>query len=207
MLTIIRVNFSKKTNKCYLEVDNGVEIAISLDLVMEYQLSVGLSINNDLYEEIIRKHKIISAKQTVHNYVAYKPRTKYQIEQKLKDKEFDNEVIELALDFACEFGYVDDEKYAQMFVQDYLRIKSYGLQRAYFELIKRGIEKSLAENVIRQFEDKNEEWERAQKLADKKIQSIRSKPAEKRKRALVDFLQRRGFNWDIIHRILKDNDY
>jgi len=207
MLKVIRLNFSKKTNKCYLEFDNGVEIAISLDLVMEYQIKAGLSINIDLYEEIIRKHKIMTAKQAVHNYVAYKPRTKFQIEQKLKEKEFDDELINLAIEFACEFGYVDDEKYAEMFVRDYLKLKSYGLQRAYFELKKRGVEKSLAKQVISQFEDKNEEWERAKKLAEKKITTLMSKPAEKRKRALADYLQRRGFNWDIINQIFKEYDY
>ena len=44
-------------------------------------------------------------------------RTEAQLRQKLKQKAFEEDIIEQTIEYVKSFGYIDDAKYAQRFVE------------------------------------------------------------------------------------------
>ena len=68
-----------------------------------------------------KEQKIYLVKQTAFNFVSYKPRTEKQIRQKLRDKGYEKEEADLAIEFLIKFDFVDDAKYAKQFIADFLK--------------------------------------------------------------------------------------
>lgn len=194
----------KYSNKCYLVTDDGEVTEISLDLVMKYSLKKGIEISDDLLKDIYKQQRIFDIKQAALSYASFKPRTTRQVIEKLKQKGFDKEETGIALKFLSDFDLLDDEKFARLFVNDYLKKKSVGKQKIFFELLKKGIDKSIASEAIeRNFPEENK-FEIALKAAEKKLRMLSGKPADKIKNSLYGFLLRQGFENAVIKQVLSD---
>jgi regulatory protein len=174
----------------------------SLDLIMKYQLKKDMLFEESIKEKIIQEQRIINVKQAAYNFACYKQRTRKQVITKLKEKNFESSEISIAIDFLDEFKLLNDEKYAQLFAKEYINRKKCGEKKVYMELLKRGIEKQLAEKTINDIFPQDDKFDLALTNAKKKINMIKSKPLEKQKQLLISHLQRNGFDWDIIKKVL-----
>jgi regulatory protein len=188
---ITRILKRKKNSNCLLFLNNEYFMDFSLDLIMKYQL-----------KKIIQEQRIINVKQAAYNFACYKQRTRKQVITKLKEKNFESSEISIAIDFLDEFKLLNDEKYAQLFAKEYINRKKCGEKKVYMELLKRGIEKQLAEKTINDIFPQDDKFDLALTNAKKKINMIKSKPLEKQKQLLISHLQRNGFDWDIIKKVL-----
>lgn len=201
--TIATILQKKKSSKCKIIFDDDTSIECSLDLVMKYSLGKKEIIDAELETKILNEQRIFDIKQTAINYASYKPRTTYQVRKKLKEKNFNPSEIKIAIDFLKEFNLLDDKKFAQTFIKDYLQRKPCGKNKLRQELYKRGIQKDLIEESIDKFFPDNKTTDLAIKAAKKKMRSISYKPIDKQKKSLISFLQRQGFQWEIIKEIVK----
>lgn len=203
-MKIVSVKHSKNRKNCILTFESQEEIALSTDIVLKYGLSKGKDISNEEYNDLINEQQLIDVKQVAYNYASYKPRTVQQIRQKLEDKQFDENSIDIALDFLNEFGLIDDNKYAETFVKEYSRRKKAGPKKVEMELTKRGIDKELATEKVGTFYPDAKKYDFALETANKKIKLIENKPKEKKYRAVRDNLMRKGFEYDLIKEVLKE---
>lgn len=203
-LKIISVKSKKNGQSCIICLSDGEILESSYDLVLKYKLGNNSIITTDLLLELKKEQRIFDAKQSAYNYVSYKPRTERQIRQKLRDKGYEKEESDLAIEFLIKFDLVDDERYAKQFISDFLKRKSSGKSKLLSELISKGIDKSLAQQSLEEFYPHRESLEIALKAANKKLRLIRHKPKEKQKESLIRFLQSAGFDWDLIRNVLKE---
>ena len=67
--------------------------------------------------------------------------TKKEINEKLKQKGYDESTIMQEISFLEEYRYINDSNYAQKFINDCVNIKKWGEKRIYSELIKKGLVK------------------------------------------------------------------
>jgi len=203
-LKIISVKSKKNGQSCVIYLNDGETFECSYDLILKYKLGNGSIISPDLLQELKKEQRILMVKQTAFNFVSYKPRTEKQIRQKLRDKGYEKEEADLAIEFLIKFELVDDIKYAKLFISDFLKRKSSGKSKLISELIKKGIEKSTAQEAIDEYYPHAEDFEIALKATNKKLRIIRHKPKEKQKESLIRFLQSSGFDWDLIRKVLKE---
>lgn len=203
-LRIISVKAKKNGQSCLISFNNDDVLECSYDLVLKHHLSKNSYINSDLFSELQKEQRIYVLKQVAYNFVSYKPRTEKQIRLKLKEKGYDKSESDLAIEFLLKFDLVDDEKYAKQFISDYLKRKSAGKSKLISELIMKGIDKSLAKNVLNQYYPENAAYEIALRAANKKFKLIRNKTGEKQKSSLIKYLQFSGFDWDIIRKVLRE---
>ncbi|MBI5326164.1 MAG: RecX family transcriptional regulator [Ignavibacteriae bacterium] len=202
-LRIISVKAKKNGQSCIICLNDGEAFECSYDLVLKFRLGNNSIISEKILQELKKEQRLYDAKQTAYNFVSYKPRTEKQIRQRLKIKGFENDEANSAIEFLIKFDLVDDIKYAKQFVSDYLKRKSTGKSKLLFELLKKGIDKSLAEDTIEKFYPEENTFEIAMKSIEKKLRLIRHKPMEKQKDSLIRYMQSSGFDWDIIRKVLK----
>lgn len=163
-----------------------------------------MELTDELYKSISNEQNLLTAKQVAYNYATYKPRTKKQIIQKLKEKGFCSDDIAKSLVFLKEFKLYDDYHYAEMFVKDYLEKKPSGKQRIALELAKRGVPRNIIDDVLYSHFPDNDTLALARIATDKKLRSVSYKSQEKQRNSLVSYLQRQGFSWDIIKKIIDE---
>lgn len=193
----------KKSSKCKIYFIDESSFECSLDLVVKYALGKNKVIDDKLEKKILSEQRVFDIKQTALNYASYKKRTNFQVKNKLREKGFNSSEIKIAIEFLKEFNLIDDEIYAKNFINDYLQRKPCGKNKLSQELYKRGIPKDLIEKSIEKYFPDDMTYSLANKAAEKKLGAISYKSIEKQKMSLISFLQRQGFHWDIIKKILE----
>ena len=108
--------------------------------------------------------------------------TRVDVNRKKKVK---YDVDDLVIERLCEKGYVDNKKFAEYYVQNRFVKKGVSKKRLEIELIKKGIEKGIIEEVLGVRNDEDE----IQKMIAKK----RRKYDDEK---LIMYLARQGFSFD-----------
>ena len=145
----------------------------------------------------------LSALDYALKLLGYRARTVRELREKLEGKKYPAENITEVLAKLQKIGLVDDEKFAVNYVRDKLSISRRGPRRIYFELIKHGVNREIADQATKAI-DKDEELETAQSLLQsRQRQWAKLDPLAKKRRA-IGLLSRRGFSSGVLSRLLKD---
>lgn len=77
----------------------------------------------------------------------------YSIKE-LRDKLLKNyspEICEAVIEKMCEYGFLDDERYAKKLARKYIQIQKYGKNRAKMMMIQKGLNPSLADEALERY--------------------------------------------------------
>lgn len=91
---------------------------------------------------------MIDCREYALKLIAFCDRTQKELKDKLTQKGYDENTIEDVIEFLTEYGYINDFKYAQHFINDCVNLKKWGKIRIRSELLKRGIERDVFENLL-----------------------------------------------------------
>lgn len=123
-----------------------------------------------------------------------RPQTEAELREKLRAREFPDEVADEALGNARALGAVDDRAFALAWVEDRGRVRGYGVSRLRRELRRRCVPEPLIEEALDTLEDRDE-GQAALALARRRAQRMPSTlPPETVARRVVGFLVRRGYS-------------
>jgi regulatory protein len=203
MPLISKIVAKKRSSNCYVHFDDLDVCELSTDLILKYALAKGVEIPEEAWNEVLAEQNLINAKQTAYNYAAYKPRTEYQVRNRLRERGFEPKITHDAIEFIRRFDLLDDERFAYNFARDYLKRKPSGEIKLKFELIQRGVDRDLSEKTAFEIYQKEDPLEQAMLAAEKKLRSISYKPIDKQKTALINKLKTLGFDWDIIKKVVE----
>jgi len=182
---------NKQKTNCIISlvnVTNEIEnIELNIDIVVREQLKKNMNISEEMLNKLILEQQIINAKQIAFNYVSYKKRTKKQVIDKLKQMNFKNEEINLAIENLINNKLLDDEIYAKCFIKDIMLTKKIGKNKIFDMLYIKGIDKEIITSVLNDFFI-DDTLDTAIIVAERKLKSIKNKPIEKIKQSLFNHL-------------------
>lgn len=148
------------------------------------------SSNHELTERLQK------AKDYALRYISYRPRTVWEVNKKLTDKGYDQQIIALAITFLKEYCFVDDIEFARFWIRDRQKVKPCGTRRIYCELVQKGVAKSIIDTCLGEITPE-QEAEAAAALVDKKCQRA---PFDYNK--IRGFLLRRGYAPGVVNNVL-----
>ncbi len=127
------------------------------------------------------------------NLLAFKDRTKKEIYDKLKEKGYSIDEIDIAVCKLCEYGYINDERYALSYIKANIGKKGKKLIKT--ELINKGVDRDVvAVSLEEVFVD---EYETIDSIILRRYSDVDFKD-EKIRRRVFGYLQRRGFDYGSI---------
>ena len=120
-------------------------------------------------------------------------RTEHQLREKLEAAGFSESAVNDAIEYVRSYGYIDDRRYAEHFIE--IRRSGKSLQRIRMDLVRRGVPRDLIDEAIRRAreEDEDGELELAMRLARKKLKG-RAPEDERERQKLYAYLVRQGFS-------------
>lgn len=201
-MKIKSINKRKRNNDCLILFADEREFVLSMDLVLKFNLSKDTEINEDEFQLIMKEQNLINAKQQAYNYASYKPRTAEQVKRKLKEKGHIDSIIFESLSFLSKFELINDDKFAKTFVNEYAQRKNAGPKKVEFELINKGIEPLVAKDAVYKNYPDEKILDLAMNAAQKKLKLVQNKPKDKKYRSIRDNLLRKGFDNDIIKKVI-----
>lgn len=125
----------------------------------------------------------------------------YDIREKMKKDELDDDAKDRVIDFLVKERYIDNGRYAEIFARDKMRFNGWGEQKIRFELRRRKISEDDIENALSEIEDSDFE-EKLRSALESKLRQM--KPAEplKMRASLIRFGASRGFQFDLVANVV-----
>lgn len=157
-----------------------------------------------------KNNKTFDNEKDAYNYALtllnYRDYSIWEMQEKLKKCSVSESDIKAVIDKLCEYGFLDEKRYAQRMYDTWLAKKYYGKGRLKTDLQKRNINDELIEEVTGQAQE-TAEYARCMAAADiyikkKKINSFED--AMKVKAGLGRFLFARGFAIDLIRKTMAE---
>jgi regulatory protein len=188
----------QKKNKNRVSVFLDDEFAFGLSRIVASWLSVGEELSEDKIKELQAKDNVEVAFQKALNYLSYRPRSEKEVRLNLKNKhEVPTGIIDLIIERLERGGLVDDQKFAELWVENRSEFRPRGSYALRMELRQKGINEDTIAAVLENLDEQNLALKAARKQA-RKYQQLEW--IEYRKK-LTGFLARRGFNYGVISEV------
>ena len=143
------------------------------------------------------------AKNSAYRYLTIRPRSRTEVERRLRDRGFAPEIIVPVVSHLVRLGYIDDERFARDWAASRVRTRGYGRRRVERELRDRGVDAETVRRTAQELFHDVSEKDIARKEAEKKLRAMTRLPPDIQRRRLAGFLERRGFPADIIYALLR----
>lgn len=148
-------------------------------------------------EDILKQAKLKAL-----NLLTDMDRTEAQLRQKLKQKSYEEHIIEQAIEYVKSFGYIDDAKYAQRFVENRKKTKS--SQEITAMLCQKGVDRELITEALGECYTPEDAVEAIRHLAEKKHYSFQNS-TDKEKKKLYEYFLRKGFYYEDIRQVIQNS--
>jgi regulatory protein len=147
------------------------------------------------------------ARSIVLRQLTMAPRSRAQLEKKLRDRGCPDDVAEAVLDRMTEVGLVDDQAYAEMVVRSKQEGRGLARRGLAHELRRRGVEDEVAEEALAQV-SREDERVAAEELVARRLRSLHGLPPQVQARRLGGMLARKGYDgelaWSVVRAALAE---
>lgn len=135
----------------------------------------------------------LSAKEKAINYIGISKKTEWEVNKKLKSLGVDSSIILRVIASLKELDYVNDEKYAKLYISQSVSMQKYSKYEIKQKLLQKGINIDIIEKMICGFVPDEYEGKVVQRLLNGKLKNYED---IKKK----EYLYRRGFEKTDIER-------
>ena len=142
-------------------------------------------------------------KRKIEQFCVYQDRCHKEVEQKMRDYEPIPEAREMILLRLMKDNFLNEERFAKSFARGKFRIKSWGKQRIIRELKFRDISTYNIKTALKEI-DENEYLETIYRVTENRNNVISESDNYKRKKKLIDFLMRKGFENELIFKTVNE---
>jgi len=210
-MKISRITKQKRGNRYNIFItDNGQEsfgFGVDEDILVKYHLHKNMPLSESLIATLKQQDTIQKSYQQAINYLSYRMRSRFEMEQYLQQKDVEqihiNEIIE-RLESA---GLLDDLEFANAFVRERMNQSNKGPRYVKQELVKlKGIADNIASEALEQYTFASQ-FELAMKTAKRHIRRESKDSLQKKIQRLQAALLRNGFYSDVIQEVIQESKH
>lgn len=171
---------------------------LSYKEIYHWHLKEGVEIDEEKYKSIIKESVIPRCKRKAISYLKRCNQTEYELRTKLKKHDYLTPVIDVTIAYLYQCMYLDDYRYAELFVENNKRSRSQKWMK--LKLSQKGISKDVIEELLA--ENTSEEIP-LRKAIEKKLKGKRIEE-RKDKEKILAYLFRQGFSMQLSKRLLNE---
>lgn len=187
----------KRLSQLYL--DGEAAVKVDTETILKAGWKPGMEISDEELHELLQKSEARRAKEKALYLLEYRSHSKKELADKIS-RTTSREAAEAAVERMEELGLVNDESYARQLAEYLMERKGYGVRRARQELLQKGIDRELIEELLEELAPDPEE--KLREIVERKYQN--QLKDEKGYRRTVAALQRLGYGWEDIKTVLAE---
>lgn len=191
--------------------DDGQRLILSEDTFYNSGLRKGDEISEDRFSFFVEQNILYHIKQRALLFLGRRFHSEKELLLKLKSKLYDERLIKLVLNDLKEKSFINDQIFANHFVEEKLKKKSWGKNKIRAALFNKGVSGAIIDETLALFDSHLDQNEAAFLLAKKKYENLKSREPDERKlkQKIISFLLSRGFEFEItsevVNRIIKQD--
>lgn len=201
-MKITSIESQKDKTRVNIYIDDKFAFGISEEIRFKHGLTVDQDIEDDFIQDILLYEEQFKTTNYALNLLSYRQRSEKEIYNSLKRKGYEEPFIDKAIEYCKENKYIDDLAFAKSFINDKVNLNKLGPNRIKYELINKGISNDIIDKTLRI--NSRDEYETAIIVATKKFNSYKGQDQNAIYRKLGGYLQRKGYTFDIISKILNE---
>jgi regulatory protein len=187
-------------NKVRIELDEEYAFFLYAKEVKRLGLEEGGELSDQLAEEICQLILFPRAKEKALSLLQYRNRTKKELEQKLRQNGYPEQIIDQVISFLEEYRLLNDEQYVRNYIDVYGRKKSRIQMQQHLSL--KGISKELFLTVWEQQPEDGEEQALREQI-EKRIR-IKGPVTSDNFQKYYAYFARKGYASSMISHLLKE---
>jgi len=200
----------KNPSRFNLYLDGNFVCGISTTSVAKWGIYKGKVIDEPLIKEILNDELYLRFLDRTVSYISSSIKTERSVRVYLKnlhykkkgdwfdediDVDFDS-IFERVITQLKKTGYIDDRRYAELFLNSRVNYKPRSKEVIFAELISKGLDRAVAREVVNDSGVDN-----SQLIKDVYRKKFKEEKFDVEDSKKVDFLRRKGFNWDDISKL------
>ncbi len=194
---------TNRPERLNLFVDGQFFMGVDALIVLQMGLKVGQELTQQQVEQLHHEEAFQQALARALNYLSFRPRSREEVKRYLQRKETPPELLDRVLERLEQSELVNDQAFAEFWIESRARSKPKGAQAIKHELRLKGVKREVVDEMV----DDEQDEEHARQAAHKKAQSLAGQPDMDFKTfrlRLGPFLQRRGFSYEIATRTVRE---
>lgn len=188
----------QKRNKDRVNVYLDGEFAFGLSRIVAAWLHTGQELSDEKIAELQAQDNVEVALQRALNFLSYRPRSEQEVRQNLKKHKYDQAVIDEIIERLVRGRLVDDENFAELWVENRSEFRPRGSRMLRAELRQKGLSDRVIEDALSDLDETN----LALKAARKRSRRYRDLEQDEFRQKLYAFLARRGFHYGVISEVV-----
>jgi len=169
------------------------EFAFGLTRFVAAWLEVGQEINDEKITQLRDEDAREAAYQQAIKFISYRPRTETEIRRNLAQHQVPEELVNDTLERLRQAGLVNDEVFAQEWVENRNDLRPRSRRALAYELKQKGIDPQIIEQSLEEINDEPLAYQAAFRHANK----LRNLEWQDFRQKMYAFLARRGFNYEV----------
>ncbi len=192
----------RNINRVSIYINDEFALGVHRNIIYKFNIEEGKVIDQEYFDKIIKSEEQKKANDYAVKLLSYRPRSRKEIEDKMKQKGYDFEIINKTLDWLKAYDLINDEDFAKEYVL--AKAKKYGSKRIKLELSRKGVDEEIIQSILEEKIGSDTEYNIALESAKKKMKAYQGQERNAIYRKLAGYLQRRGFSYDIISKVLRE---
>lgn len=202
MPTITSIKQQKNKNRVNVYLDDKFGFGIDLDNFVLLHLKVDQELTDDEVTEIVKKAEFQKTWEKLLRFAMVRPRSEKEVNDYFRRKKVHESLWEQLLEKLKHFELLDDQKFAEWWVEQRNSFKPKPKRILKIELTKKGIVKEIIDSVLG--ETKVDEEKMAREILARKAYKWKGLEARVARQKMSQYLAGKGFSWDVIEKVARE---
>ena len=203
MKVITKIGRQKNNPERYnIYLNDEYAFAVDESTLIKFGLMKGKTLEQFDIDEIAYEDEIAKAFNKALHFLSFQMRSEYEVKKKLLDAGHGEAVVLEAIRKLENLGFLNDATYSKALLETKKRTMKKGPRAIRQDLKKKGIDKSLQDEVLETFTHE-EQLDIAMQLAEKEVRAGNRKTPTQVKQKIQDVLMRKGYSFSIVSDVLE----
>ncbi len=199
--TVTRVSPQQATaERMNVYLDGHYAFSMSVRAMSEHPVSVGDELSQADIARLRDADEPDRAITSALNLLSHRGRSERELRQRLRQKDYSPGAIDVAIRRVVDWGYLDDARFAEAWVEQRQTSKPRSRRALAHELREKGVDREIIAATI---EDADiDEVADAKRLGADKWRKENDLEPDRRRQRTAAYLARRGYGWDVVRQVL-----
>ena len=184
--------------------DNEFAFGLDSSILVQFDLKKGDILTKARMKDILQKEEKKRVKEKAFRYLAARAHSEKELQTKLRQKGYAEELITTVISELKEAKFLDDVKFAFSFARNRIVKKPMGARLLRQELRQKGLKPEIIDKALTEAYSAKRQEEIARELVESRKDRYKDLDENKQKKRLNDFLLRRGFDWEIVKEVIAE---
>ena len=163
-------------------------------------LETGQMLSDEKIKELLEKDQQAEVYQKALDFIAYRPRTAQETRRKLQQAGYEAFLIDNTIAALSDNGLLNDEYYAQQWVEERMRLKPRSKRVLIYELRQKGIPDDVIQSAVEEVDD----FRSAYEAAEGRLSRYEGLSKFEFRNKLGSFLAGKGYSYEVIAEVTQE---